>query len=230
MTNDPQRPERGRPEDPARGGQPPMQGGQAPMQGRSEPVQGRQSSPARYEQGTQRGAHPTGAREVRPPREERPKGRSAARLGVLSGLLGLIALGGITAGLVASNAATTHHVPRVPAPRTHVPTHATTAPTATARRLIDYSGSSSGRSASFLVPTSTVSAHYTYTCPSSLASAPHGFQAQLENAAGTDIEQFAASRNMTGSGTMALHPKDVGSHYRVVTMTNCPFRVKVDSP
>ena len=246
-TNDPHGSDRGRPEDPARGGQDPMQGGHDPMQGRPQPGQGRQEPPegrqqgqARYEtQGTQRGAHPTGeasgAREVRADRSDRSRGRSGARLGVLSGLLGLIALGGVTAGLVASNAATTPHVT---APTTHPPTHATTtpttsptvSPTSSARRLIVAAGSASGSSGAFIVPTSTVSAHYTYTCPSSLASSPHGFQAQLENATGTDVLPIAASRNMSGSGTVTLHPKNVGSAYHVVTTTNCPYTVKIDSP
>jgi len=248
MTNDPQRSDRGRPEDPARGSQDPMQGSQDPMQGRQDPMEGRQEPgqggqqpQAGYEdQGQQRGAfqtsQPSGAREVRAEPSERPRGRSGARLGVLSGLLGLIALGGVTAGLVASNAATT--TPHVPTPTTHPPAHATrtpttspsASPTSSARRLIDYTGTASGSSGSFLVPTSTVSAHYTYTCPSSLASSPHGFSAQLENAAGSDILPIAASTNMSGSGTVALHPRDVGSAYHVMTTTNCPFRVKIDSP
>jgi hypothetical protein len=221
-TNDPHGPEPGRPEDPAGGSQDPMQSGRDPMQGRQEPGQGRQQPPP---QGRQQGTHEVKA--------EKPRGGHTARLGVLAGLLGLIALGGVTAGLVASNAATT------PAPHvtpTHVPSHASTtpttspSPTTSAKRLIDTAGSTSASSGSFVVPTSTVSAHYTYTCPSSLASAPHGFQAQLENAAGTDVLPIAASRNMSGSGTVALHPRDVGSAYHVVTTTNCPYRVKIDSP
>jgi hypothetical protein len=249
-TNDPHGPEPGRPEDPARGRQDPMQGRQDPMQGGHDPMQGRQQpgqggqqppqqgrqqGQARYEtQGEQRGTYetrqPAGAHEVK---ADKPRSAHTARLGVLAGLLGLIALGGVTAGLVASNAATTPHVPTPPT--THPPTHATTppvspSPTTSAKRLINYTGSASGSSGSFVVPTSTASAHYTYTCPSSLASAPHGFQARLENAAGTDILPIAASRNMSGSGTVALHPKDVGSAYHVVTTTNCPYRVKIDSP
>jgi hypothetical protein len=252
MTNDPQR---GRPDDPMhgrdpnQGGQDPMQGRNDPMQGRDpnqgrqdpmqgrDPNQGRQPPPqGRYEQqGSQRGTYqtsqPSGAHEV----AERPKGGSnKARIGVLSGLLGLIALGGVTAGLVASNAATTptpHVTPHVPI--THSPTTSPTAspsPTTTAKRLISATGSASGTSGTFVVPSSTLSAHYTYNCPSSLASAPHGFSAQLENTAKTDIQTIAASRNMTGSGTVTLHPKDVGSTYHIVTTTNCPYTVRIDSP
>jgi hypothetical protein len=245
MTNDPQWPERGRPEDPAGGMHDPMQGGQDPgqgrpdpmqgrsdpMQGRPEPTQGRQQGQIRYEaQGTQQGARPTGdpsgAHEVQAERSDADRSRSTARLGVLSGLLGLIALGGVTAGLVASNAATTPHVTTPP----HHGTSPAASPTTGARQLIIFRGSASSSSSSFVVPTSTASAHYSYTCPSSLASAPHGFQAQLENSARTDILPIAASRNMSGSGTVALHPSHAGSAYHVVTTTNCPFQVKILSP
>jgi hypothetical protein len=247
-------------QDPNQGGQDPMQGRQDPMQGRDpnqgrqdpmqgrdpnqgrqdpmqgrDPNQGRQQPPqGRYEQ---QGSYQTtehGAREVRA-EPDRPRGSNRARLGVLSGLLGLIALGGVTAGLVASNAATTPtpHVTPTHVPTSHTPTtspKASASPTTSAKRLISATGSASGTSASFVVPSSTVSAHYTYTCPSSLASAPHGFSAQLENAAKTDILPIAASRNMSGSGTVRLHPKDVGSSYHIVTTTNCPYTVRVDSP
>lgn len=253
-TNDPHGSERGRPEDPAtggqdpmqgrqdpvqgrqdpvQGGQDPMQGGQDPMQGRQDPGQGRQQGQARYEeQGAQRGTYETrqapGAHEVK---AEKSRGSHTARLGVLTGLLGLIALGGVTAGLVASNAATTH-VPSVTP--THVPSHASASPSASpttgAKRLVVTTGSASAKSASFVMPTSTESAHYTYTCPASLASSPHGFAAQIENAAGTDVLPIAASRNMSGSGTVIVHPKDVGSPYHIVTTTNCPYTIKVDSP
>jgi hypothetical protein len=210
-TNDPHGPEPGPPEDPGSGGQDPMQGGHDPMQR------------GRYETRQSAGAHKVKA--------EKPRGGHTARLGVLAGLLGLIALGGVTAGLVASNAATTPSPHVTP---THVPTHASASPSASpttaAKRLIVTSGSASAKSGSFVMPTSTESAHYTYTCPASLASSPHGFAAQLENASGTDILPIAASRNMSGSGTVVVHPKDVGSAYHVVTTTNCPYTIKVDSP
>jgi len=229
MTNDPQR---GRPDDPMEG-RDPNQGHQDPMMQGRDPNQGRQPPPEGRDepQDTQRGSYqtsqPPGAHEVR---AERPRGSNRARLGVLSGLLGLIALGGVTAGLVASNAATT---PTPHVTPTHVPTtspKASASPTMSAKRLISTTGSASGTSASFVVPSSTATAHYTYTCPSSLASAPHGFAAQMETTAKTDVLPIAASRNMSGSGTVTLHPSDVGSSYHIVTTTNCPYTIRIDSP
>lgn len=136
------------------------------------------------------------ARQAPPPRDYREDHARAerGRKGlVLAGVLGLLLLGGLIAGLVASHAPSTRAA--------HI----------TPRTLSVYSGRGDRSAPSFTAP-SSVTSHYSYRCP---AGTTGQFFARVENSSGSDILPIVRSTALSGSGATTVHPLHVGTPYHV---------------
>jgi hypothetical protein len=141
-------------------------------------------------------------------REERPRGappRTEHRephrslLPILAGLLGVLALGGLIAGLVVSHAPSTPTAARVPT---------------TTRTLSTFASRGDASAPSFTTPSTPLTAHYSYSCP---AGTTGHFVARFETAAGSAIRNIVSSTALTGSGatTVTAPPPPVGTPYHV---------------
>jgi hypothetical protein len=183
MTYDPQRPERGDPQDP----------------------------------GQRRAEEPHGSYQAS---EQQTTRKSGGKRGMFigAGLLGLVALGGIVAGLAVSNnpaptPAAIRHVPVSPSTSTHLVGH--------------FDSVGPANSPGFTMPTSSATAHYSFTCAAGATATP--FRAGLLNATGTDTEVIANTVGTHGAGTVALHPKFPGTTYHIAADSTCPYRIEVYS-
>jgi hypothetical protein len=193
MTYDPQRPERGVPQD--------------PMHGSTEGQQGSYQASEQQSRGYRMGEEPR--------KDSRKSGGKRTML-IGGGLLALVALAGIIAGVAASNN---------PAPTAAAIRHAPVAPASHVVGHFDSVGP--GNSPGFVMPTSSATAHYTYTCAA--GAKPTAFRAGLLNATGTDTEVIATTMGTHGSGTVALHPKFPGTTYHIAADSTCPYRIQVYS-
>jgi hypothetical protein len=207
MADDPQgRDQRDPVQDPgqAQGGDPVQ--GRDPARGRHS-IQGsapRQQGSARGTATMTRGQH---AREAPRPTEYREPHRSL--LPVVLGLLGVLALGGLIAGLVVS----------------HTPSTPTAAPTT--RTLSTFTSRGDGSAPSFATPSSPLTAHYTYSCP---AGTTGHFVARFETSAGSAIRDIVNSTALSGSGSTTVHapPPPVGSPYHVAVIApsgGCTYHI-----
>jgi hypothetical protein len=196
MADDPQRRDQ---RDPAQ--DPGQAQGRDPVQG-TDPVQGRHSAQASAprQQGSARGTatmtRGQHAREAPRPTDYREPRRS--RLPIVLGLLGVLALGGLIAGLVVS------HTPSTPA----------AAPTTTTRTLSTFTSRGDASAPSFATPSTPLTAHYAYSCP---AGTTGHFVARFETSAGSAIRTIVSSASLSGSGSTTVHapPPPVGSPYHV---------------
>ncbi len=145
-----------------------------------------------------------------PPRTEyREPHRS--RLPIIAGLLGILALAGLIAGLVVS----------------HTPSTPTAAAAPTTRTLSTFSSRGDASAPSFTTPSTPLTAHYSYTCP---AGTTGHFVARFETAAGSAIRNIVSSTALTGSGatTVTAPPPPVGSPYHVAVIApsgGCTYRI-----
>jgi hypothetical protein len=172
-----------------------------------DPADGGGPSPRGSARGTatvSRGRHA----RLPPPRPEyRPLNRGL--LPIIVGLLGVLALGGLIAGLVVS------HTPGPPA----------AAPTT--RTLSTLTSRGDVSAPSFATPSSPLTARYTYACP----AGPTGhFVAQFETAAGSAIRTIVNSTARRGSGATTVHapPPPVGSPYHIAVMApsaSCSYHI-----
>lgn len=135
-------------------------------------------------------------REAPPRTEYREPHRS--RLPILAGLVGVLALGGLIAGLVVS----------------HAPSTPTAAPVPTTHTLSAFSSAGDASAPSFTTPSTPMTAHYSYTCP---AGTTGHFVARFETAAGSAIRNIVSSTALSGSGstTVTAPPPPVGTPYHV---------------
>jgi hypothetical protein len=195
MAGDPQRRDR---RDPAQGA------GQ--VQGR-DPGQAsapRQRGSGRGTATVSRGQH---ARHA-PPRSEYRRPRRSL-LPIIVGLAGVLALGGLIAGLVVS----------------HAPSMSTAAPTT--RTLSTLTSRGDASAPSFSTPSSPLTAHYSYACP---AGTTGHFVARFETAAGAAARTIVNSAALTGSGATTIHapPPPVGSPYHVAVIApsgGCSYHI-----
>ncbi len=185
-----------------------------PVQGAGQ-AQGR--DPVQSSTPRQRGSAPgqgtaTMSREERghraPPRTEYREPRRS-RVPAILGLLGVLALGGLIAGLVVS------HTPTTP-----------TAPVTT-RTLSSFTSRGDASAPSFATPSTPLTAHYSYTCP---AGTTGHFVARFETAAGTAIRNIVNSPALSGSGATTVHapPPPVGSPYHVAVIApsgGCTYHI-----
>jgi hypothetical protein len=134
----------------------------------------------------------------------------------LFGILGLLALGGIIAGLAASNSST----PRAPvAIRPIVPHHARHVPVSTTGRLVSSVAGTGVRHSSPFTVTGPVTARYSYRC----SSGSHPFTTALATSS-RSVVPIATSTSAGTSGTVTVHPK-VGSKYYLAGSSVCPYHV-----
>lgn len=147
----------------------------------------------------ERGAAPP---EYRPPKHHLPM--------KIAGILGLLLLGGLIAGLVASHPVST--------PR-HV----------AARTLSSFGATGSAVSPSFRVPSSPVAATYGYRCPAGVTGR---FTASMVNSAGSDVQSIVSTTATSASGAKTLHPRHVGSpyHFTMTAPAGCAYRVNAGVP
>lgn len=154
-----------------------------------------------------RDENPRGA----PPRTEyREPHRS--RLPILAGLLGILALGGLIAGLVVSHTPSTPTAARVPT---------------TTHTLSTFTSRGDASAPSFTTPSTPMTAHYSYTCP---AGTTGHFVARFETAAGSAIRNIVSSTALSGSGatTVTAPPPPVGTQYHVAVSApsgGCTFHI-----
>jgi len=140
--------------------------------------------------------------EHRPPRHHLPM--------KIAGILGILLLGGLIAGLVASH-----------------PLNTARAPIA-ARTLNSFGAHGSGISPNFTVPSSPVTSTYGYRCP---AGTTGHFTASLVNANGTDSQTIANTSASSVSGSARLHPSSVGLHHVAVTApAGCAYQINTFVP
>ena len=200
MTYDPQRPQRGTPQD--------------PVQGSSEEYGTESGARATMTAEPQTQTYQTGA----PQTQQNKKGR----IFILAGLGALVALGGVIAGLAATNnsAPTLGSIRHVPV--RHIPARVP-AGTAGARHLLVSVGGTGARvSPAFVSPSGTVVAHYTYSCSAGQGSSRFG-----AGLVGNGANQVIANTTGTsGSRWVTLHPTS-GKAYRIAAGSACPFRVSV---
>jgi hypothetical protein len=197
MTYDPQRPQRGTPQDPAKG---------------SSDQHGAQSTEPQ-------------SRSYQPREEPRPVAHKPKRnRNLLFGVLGLVAVAGIIAGLTASRGTSTPTAAIRPhVPIRHIPAHAPVNHPTTTRRLIGTLNSTGSRtSGNFVVPSSTATAHYSYTCPAGTGAS--SFNAQLSN--GSNSQIIARTSGTSGSQFVTVHP-NAGGTYHISAQSRCPYRVQV---
>jgi hypothetical protein len=151
---------------------------------------------------------PEGSGRAAPTRTyEAPRKSRNTRMMALFGILGVLALGGIIAGLVASNNST----PTTPA-----------VPTTTGRLVASVSGTGVKYSAPFKLTRSPVTATYSYRC----TTGNHGFIAALAQSR-TNITTITSTRGRGIARTVSVSPRSVGSFYRVAASSACPYHVSV---
>jgi hypothetical protein len=143
-----------------------------------------------------------------PPRTEYREPRRS-RLPIVLGLLGVLALGGLIAGLVVS----------------HTPSTPTAAPTT--RTLSTFTSRGDASAPAFTTPSTPLTAHYSYTCP---AGTTGHFVARFETAAGSAIRNIVSSTALTGTGatTVTAPPPPVGSPYHVAVIApsgGCTYHI-----
>lgn len=188
---------------------------QEPQERRVQESPGQRNMPT--QRGSARGTATMGreyqARETRPPVEHRPKKNHLPLK--IAGLLGILALAGLIAGLVVS-----HNPPSTPA-------HVAAPPVA--RQLSTFGSTQPGTSPPFGVPSSPVKSTYGYSCP---AGTSGRFIASLVSANGADSQTIANTSGPSGSGAATLHPHQVGSNYhvRVTSPAGCGYRVNTGIP
>jgi hypothetical protein len=151
---------------------------------------------------------PEGSDQGRPTRtyEAPPKSRNTKMM-ALFGILGILALGGIIAGLVASNTSRPT-VPPAAAARGHL--------------VASVSGTGVRYSAPFKVTHSPVTARYSYRC----TTGNHGFIAALAQSR-TNITTITSTRGRGIARTVSVAPTSVGSFYRLAASSTCPYHVSV---
>jgi len=125
----------------------------------------------------------------------------------LFGILGILALGGIIAGLVASNNSGSPTVP---------------AATSRGHLVASVSGTGVKYSAPFKVTHSPVTATYSYRC----AAGNHGFIAALAQSR-SNITTITSTRGRGIARTVSVRPTSVGSFYRLAASSACPYHVSV---
>jgi len=139
--------------------------------------------------------------EHRPPRHHLPM--------KIAGILGILLLGGLIAGLVASHPLGT-------------------APVA-ARALNSFGATGSAVSPRFTVPSSSATSTYGYRCP---AGTTGHFTANLASVNGADTQRIADTSASSVSGTARLHPRIVGGPYYVAVTApaGCAYRINTSVP
>jgi hypothetical protein len=245
MTNDPQwpsneePPEQGRQQQPNAGQGP--QSGQEPGsrgRGRQQPAGGQRDQGGSYQQQQPQQARQEPYRTTQPEHGSHAVGREPehhSHLGryLALGVIGLLALGGLIGGLVASLGSTptavhhyhapSPHVTPTHAPTTHVPTHASASPSASSSAMIKQFQYVGPRvSGGFVVP-AAVTTNYIYKCP----KGPGPFDAKMMNASGSDTQTIASTSGPGGTGSVVLHPKHPGSTYHLAVTTKCEYRIQV---
>ena len=147
-------------------------------------------------------------RQARPP-VEHPSPRHHLPLKI-AGIIGVLLLGGLIAGLVVS------HTPSTAAP-------------AAARALSSFGAHGSASSANFTVPSSPVTSSYGYSCP---AGASGRFIANLVQSNGADSQAIVNTTSASVSGTATLHPAHVGNlyHVAVTAPAGCAYRINTAVP
>lgn len=141
--------------------------------------------------------------EHRPPRHHLPL--------KIAGIIGLLLLAGLIAGLVVSH-----------------PLATTRAPVA-ARALSSFGAHGSAVSPNFTVPSSPVTSSYGYRCPAGVSGR---FTASLANAAGSDIQSIVNTTATSVSGAATLHPHQIGGlyHVAVTAPAGCAYRINTSVP
>ncbi len=159
---------------------------------------------------------PQASREAAPARTyDAPRESKRGRLIALAGIACLVALGGIIAGFAASNTA-----PAVPRVARAVPAHHAAA--SRGALVASVSGTGVRYSAPFKVTSSSVTTTYTYRC----TSGSHPFVAALAQSR-TNITTITSTTGTGASHTTTVHPRSVGSLYRVAASSTCPYHVSV---
>ena len=160
--------------------------------------------------------------------EDRLSTRKARRhRNILAGLIGLVgltalvALAGVLAGVdtvhsSGPSAAAIRHAPVIRAQATRA-----------SHLLVTVSATGARNSASFIVPSRTATAHYSFTC--SAGTGTSTFDARLVNATGSDSRTIANTTGTTESQWITLHPRHAGGSYHVAAYSRCPYRVQVYS-
>jgi hypothetical protein len=202
-------------DDPRRGSQQNPEQGTGQGQGR-DPMQGagqRRGSPAHAGAPKQRGSTATMTREEgvhRAPPRAGYREPSRSRLPIIVGLLGVLVLGGLIAGLVVS----------------HTPSTPTTTPVTT-HTLSSFTSRGDATAPAFTTPSTPLTAHYSYSCP---AGTTGTFVARFETAAGSAIRNIVSSTALSGSGATTVHapPPPVGSPYHVAVIApsgGCTYHI-----
>jgi hypothetical protein len=149
------------------------------------------------------------SREGPAPRHAEYREPRRSRLPILVGLLGVLALGGLIAGLVVS----------------HTPS--TAAPAVTTHTLSSFTSRGDATAPAFTTPSTPITAHYSYTCPPGTTGR---FVARFETAAGSAIRDIVNSAALGGSGVTTVHapPPPVGSPYHVAVVApsgGCTYHI-----
>jgi hypothetical protein len=157
-----------------------------------------------------------GRHAQQPPARAEHRESRRSRLPIFVGLLGVVALGGLIAGLVVS------HTPSTPSTPTAAPTAAPTT-----RILSSFTSRGDASAPSFATPSSPITARYTYSCP---AGTTGHFVARFETAAGSAIRTIVDSAALSGSGATTVHapPPPVGSPYHVAVIApsgSCSYHI-----
>jgi hypothetical protein len=189
----------------------------------SEPQRPIQDHPGQRTMPSQRGsAHSTTAtmsreyqtqerRETRagPPIEHRPPRHHLPMK--IAGIIGLLLLGGLIAGLVASHPVSTPSAP------------------VAARTLSSFGAHGSATSPTFTVPSSPVTSTYGYSCP---AGTSGRFAANLVESNGADSHAIVNTTSHSVTGSTTLHPAHVGSlyHVAVTAPAGCAYRINTSAP
>jgi len=155
------------------------------------------------------------ARErVAPPPLERRPPRSHLPLKI-AGIIGVLLLGGLIGGLVASNTSSTPTPAPAPAPAAHT--------------LSTFGATGSAVSPNFVVTSSPVTSTYGYRCAAGVSGR---FSAVLTTLNGTDSHTIVTTTAPSVSGKMTLHPAHVGSMYRVAVTApgGCAYHINTVVP
>jgi hypothetical protein len=151
---------------------------------------------------------PQGSRQAEPTRTyDAPRKSRGGKLIALLGIIGLLALGGIIAGLAASF---NHSTPAVPtaASRGHL--------------VASVSGTGLRYSGPFKVTRTPVTTTYSYRC----SSGTHPFIAAMA-VSRTNITPITNTRGTGATHTTTVYPRSLGSFYRVAASSPCPYHVSV---